>query len=125
MSITSATPAVPERLRRLGRLTLKELRELLRDRRTIVTLVLMPLLLYPLLTVAFQQFFVTQLGAVQTPRYTVGFQDGSDAQYLIPLLREGGLVVLDIDKEPAEGSGSLPRVQAGVRQELDLGLSEY
>src|SRR5687767_1873387 len=40
---------------RLFRLVGKELSELLRDRRTIITLVLMPLLLYPLLAIAFQQ----------------------------------------------------------------------
>lgn len=44
---------------RFARLCLKELRETLRDRRTIVTLVLMPLLVYPLLTMAFQRFLVT------------------------------------------------------------------
>jgi len=37
-------------------LTLKELRETLRDRRTIVTLVLMPVLVYPVLGIALQQF---------------------------------------------------------------------
>jgi ABC-2 type transport system permease protein/sodium transport system permease protein len=40
---------------RLWRLTRKELYESLRDRRTILTLVLMPLLLYPILAVLFQQ----------------------------------------------------------------------
>ena len=35
---------------RVIRLTRKELRETLRDRRTIITLVLMPLLLYPLIS---------------------------------------------------------------------------
>jgi sodium transport system permease protein len=43
---------------RVVRLTRKELRETLRDRRTIVTLVLMPLLLYPLISVVFKQFMV-------------------------------------------------------------------
>ena len=38
---------------------LKELREILRDRRTIITLVVMPLLIYPLLAVVFQRFLVT------------------------------------------------------------------
>ena len=51
-SRASVHPAV-----RLWRLTRKELRETLRDRRTIITLVLMPLLVYPLLSVAFRQFF--------------------------------------------------------------------
>jgi sodium transport system permease protein len=39
---------------RLGRLARKELSECLRDKRTIVTLILMPLLLYPLLGVLFR-----------------------------------------------------------------------
>ena len=44
---------------RLLRLCLKELRETLRDRRTIVTLLLMPPLLYSLLGLAFQKFIMT------------------------------------------------------------------
>src|SRR5205823_10965491 len=52
----SAPRASPPSLRRLGRLVRKELSEILRDRRTILTLVLMPLLLYPLLAMAFPQF---------------------------------------------------------------------
>ena len=46
------------RVQRVLRLAHKELREILRDRRTIVTLVAMPLLLYPLMSVAFQQFYL-------------------------------------------------------------------
>jgi len=42
---------------RLWRLCRKELRETLRDRRTILTLVMMPLLLYPLLSMTLQRFF--------------------------------------------------------------------
>lgn len=45
------------------RLCLKELREILRDRRTIVTLVLMPLLVYPLLALGFQRLLLTSLDA--------------------------------------------------------------
>lgn len=45
---------------RVGRLAMKELRETLRDRRTIMTLVLMPVLLYPLLSLGFQRFLLTQ-----------------------------------------------------------------
>ena len=44
---------------RTFRLAVKELRETLRDRRTIVTLILMPILVYPLLAVAFQKFVLT------------------------------------------------------------------
>ena len=81
-----------DRLDRLGRLTLKELREILRDRRTIITLVLMPLLMYPLLSVAFQQFFLSQMANVETPRYTVGFPSDGDANYFVHVLTAGGLI---------------------------------
>jgi ABC-2 type transport system permease protein/sodium transport system permease protein len=49
-------------LGRLGRLVRKELSEILRDRRTIITLLLMPLLLYPLLAMAFPQFLLSLAG---------------------------------------------------------------
>jgi membrane protease YdiL (CAAX protease family)/ABC-type Na+ efflux pump permease subunit len=44
---------------RLWRLASKELRETLRDRRTIVTLILMPLLVYPILSLLFQNFLIS------------------------------------------------------------------
>ena len=58
--------------RRLLRLARKELRESLRDRRTILTLVLMPVLLYPLLGVSFRLFFLSQLGTGAAPEYRIG-----------------------------------------------------
>lgn len=44
---------------RIYRLCLKELRESLRDRRTIITLVLMPLLVYPLLSMILQRLLIS------------------------------------------------------------------
>ena len=70
------------RLQRLGRLTLKELREILRDRRTIVTLVLMPLFMYPVLSVAFQQFLLSHPPSTTAPVYTIGFRDAREAHLL-------------------------------------------
>jgi sodium transport system permease protein len=51
-------PAIAARSswRRLGRFARKELRESLRDRRTLVTLIVMPLLVYPLLGTVVQRF---------------------------------------------------------------------
>ncbi len=48
---------------RMVRLCLKELRESLRDRRTIVTLVLMPLLVYPLLSLVLNRVLLTGAGS--------------------------------------------------------------
>ncbi len=59
----TATAGWPKWFWTSRRLCLKELREILRDRRTIVTLVLMPLLVYPLLSLGFQRLLLTSLGA--------------------------------------------------------------
>lgn len=50
-----------DRASRVFRLAVKELRETLRDRRTIATLILMPLLVYPVLSLAFRQFLLTSM----------------------------------------------------------------
>lgn len=47
----------------LNRLAKKELYEILRDRRTVITLVLMPLLVYPLLSVAFRTLALSGMSA--------------------------------------------------------------
>lgn len=50
---------------RIKRLALKELRETLRDRRTIITLIAMPLLVYPILSLILRTFlFSTLMGGV-------------------------------------------------------------
>ena len=56
---------------RLWRLCRKELRETLRDRRTILTLVLMPLLLYPLLGMTLQRFLLSA-NADADPVFLIG-----------------------------------------------------
>lgn len=73
----TATPRFPiNRSSRLRRLCQKELREILRDRRTIVTLILMPLLVYPLLSLVFQRFLLSQAAAVaaNVPGIIVGVE---------------------------------------------------
>lgn len=63
---TGLTPA------RMVRLCLKELRESLRDRRTIVTLVLMPLLVYPLLSLILNRVLLTNMRPSSEPSVTIG-----------------------------------------------------
>lgn len=55
-------PVVRRRKYRLARLATKELRETLRDRRTLVTLILMPLLVYPILSLVFKTFLLSNAG---------------------------------------------------------------
>ncbi|MFT7641257.1 MAG: sodium transport system permease protein [Pirellulaceae bacterium] len=68
---TSSSEGIQVTIGRLKRLCLKELREILRDRRTIVTLVLMPLLAYPLISIAFQRFVFTAAVGTQPAQVLV------------------------------------------------------
>lgn len=63
--------------RRMIRLCLKELRESLRDRRTIITLVLMPLLVYPLLSMILQRLLLTTAAENQVHAVRIGIEDES------------------------------------------------
>jgi len=74
---------------RTVRLCLKELRESLRDRRTIVTLVLMPLLVYPLLSLVLNRVLLTGSGTQAGTFVTFALaKDLSDSP--LPILLELG-----------------------------------
>src|ERR1051325_7426469 len=79
----------------LRRLVRKELNEILRDRRTILTLVLMPLLLYPLLAVAFRTFLVSNLTPPGVPKYLIGVRPGSEGQSVGWYLLQGQKALRD------------------------------
>lgn len=75
---------------RVVRLTRKELRETLRDRRTIITLVLMPLLLYPLISVVFTQFMLLNSSvAGKTVQWNVAVRHPEDFDTLMGALKVG------------------------------------
>jgi sodium transport system permease protein len=75
---------------RLSRLCLKELRESLRDRRTIITLIMMPILVYPLLSMALQRLLIGAAGSntKSSPEYVIGVQDEATAKVIGSALRE-------------------------------------
>lgn len=73
----------------IGRMARKELREILRDRRTIITLVLMPVLLYPLLSVAFRQYFMAIEKPATTVIFRVGVVNEAEALLFYELLNAG------------------------------------
>jgi ABC-type Na+ efflux pump permease subunit/membrane protease YdiL (CAAX protease family) len=84
----TATPSDKSRFR-LSRLARKELRETLRDRRTLVTLILMPLLVYPILSLVFKTFLLNTAASLSPPkviqyRYLV---DGSDKNQVSQVLQ--------------------------------------
>ena len=73
---------------------LKELRETLRDRRTIATLVLMPLLVYPLLSVAFERFLLSSMKAIPGHSEPVlGFVSDAEAQDFTQYLLRGNSIL--------------------------------
>jgi ABC-2 type transport system permease protein/sodium transport system permease protein len=76
-------------LARLGRLVLKELREVFRDRRTIITLVVMPVLIYPLLALVFQRFLLTSLAPEGGAVYLIGVETELDVKNLVQQLQAG------------------------------------
>jgi len=65
---------------RTWRLAVKELREILRDRRTVLTLVLMPLLVYPLLGVIMRKGVLSNLSKMNTLTAIVCFETEDDIQ---------------------------------------------
>lgn len=98
--IVAATPRQRKEVRpavRLWRLTQKELRETLRDRRTIITLVLMPLLVYPLLSVAFRQFFVSSFTKPTDIPWRIAGNDDHTLSYFAKQWEQGSRVIEEID----------------------------
>ncbi len=119
---------------RIARLTLKELREILRDRRTIITLVLMPALVYPILSVVFQKFMLTSFRLpTESEVFAVGLEPSSALGNVTALMRYGGDVLRrsQDDSEGSENSAAGPSIkyfegenlEARVADlQLDLGL---
>src|SRR6516164_7142477 len=113
---SSVTLSPPHRVtlsspRRVARLARKELTEILRDRRTIVTLVAMPILLYPLLSVAFLQF--AWMGKADAPGGTVyvcGFTDPVQQKVFMDRIDQGELALKRRKKEGAEGPSLVPHI---------------
>src|SRR5262245_44076060 len=85
---------------RLQRLVLKELREILRDRRTIITLVVMPILIYPLLAVVFQRFLLTSITVGENVEYDIGV-DSVIAQNVLAAQLQKGAAILAHRKQSA------------------------
>ena len=94
-------------LGRMLRLALKELRETLRDRRTIVTLVLMPVLIYPLLSIAFQRFLVTSIRQSTQPVYRVGVDSKKSIAVIKNLLNMGERLLARQDRTPTDTTDDL------------------
>jgi sodium transport system permease protein len=83
---TSLSEVSPGRFLRLAR---KELTEILRDRRTVLTLLLMPLLLYPLLSLGFRQFLLSSAAGAQPLEYRLGVESEAEGRAIAAFLEHG------------------------------------
>ncbi|MBM4001408.1 MAG: CPBP family intramembrane metalloprotease [Planctomycetes bacterium] len=88
-STRSAGSRLAARWSRQARLTGKELRETLRDGRTIGTLLLMPILVYPLLSMAFQRFLLAELSSRAPGPAIAILERGGDFDQIGPWLELG------------------------------------
>jgi len=89
-----AAARVPFSIGQQVEFTRKELRETLRDRRTIVTLLMMPLLLYPLLGLALR-FLAFQQAGDSKVEYRLAVETKEEAFWLSEALRIGDRMVAD------------------------------
>ena len=90
---------------RIWRLAAKELRETLRDRRTITTLVLMPLLLYPILSLIFQNFLVSSIQGLPNEDqivYDILFTSNLSEQETVNFLSMISVQLEILDREEAD-----------------------
>ncbi len=76
---------------RIWRLCRKELQETLRDRRTVMTLVLMPILVYPLLSIVMQKLLLSQSDRNRI-FYLVGVESKNEGAFLLDLISQAQAV---------------------------------
>lgn len=105
-----AAAPIPRRAPATGRRALllcrKELRETLRDRRTIITLLAMPLLLYPLLGMVFRFMAVSQLRKASGPEYLIAVASDAEAVWLRQALEIGEQLLVERRQSAARPAAS-------------------
>jgi ABC-2 type transport system permease protein/sodium transport system permease protein len=119
---TTQPPGLGHQFGRLARLARKEITEILRDRRTIITLILMPLLLYPLMALAFQTLVQSSKLANLPPAYRIVFRTETEMQDVSNYL----LIGLEALKRQTEQDArtddplnQLPKIDLVVAQDED------
>ncbi len=120
----SAGPSFAGRgdLGRLWRLSLKELRETLRDRRTIITLLLMPLLVYPLLSIIFQRFLLTSFRRGPELVYSIGVEREEDVAAIQIVLHRGSQLLAGAEPTEEVEQDAVAPIESGLAQ---LGLGQH
>jgi ABC-2 type transport system permease protein/sodium transport system permease protein len=115
MDVPSAPLHSDNDLGRWLRLSRKELREILRDRRTILTLLVMPLLLYPVLGLGFSYLYAAKELSGAMAQYKIGFENEADGQQFRQLLARGEAVW---EEHARRTSGAGERSEAPANIEL-------
>ncbi|QDT28661.1 ABC transporter permease subunit/CPBP intramembrane protease [Gimesia panareensis] len=87
---------------RFSGLLKKELREILRDRRTVITLILMPLLVYPLLGLLLQKFFLSQMSQLSKVEYRIILPNEAEGQLFRAVLTKGNRLLALSDSQARE-----------------------
>lgn len=121
-STKNGLPALSRRSGWWGRwrpLVLKELRETLRDTRTIGTLFLMPLLVYPLLSMLLQNFIPRN----ESSDELVGFEIGFDSEKTFFFLREK-LMLADDSLRKEEATFLAKRARTGTEPDSEQATAE-
>ncbi|MHB8970590.1 MAG: ABC transporter permease subunit/CPBP intramembrane protease [Pirellulaceae bacterium] len=112
-------------LGRLARLTRKELRETLRDRRTVITLVLMPLLVYPLISISFNKSVLMTAQQASKIVYSIGVGSVQDVEVLGDLLSEGNQLLKSRqpgDSQPPLAIGAGTDYLLSDAESLEIGV---
>lgn len=128
MSHEFSAPA-PQRqsTRRAWRLARKELREILRDRRTVITLILMPLLVYPLLGTVMSKGILSSLSSAQNVRVLVVVETPEDGDLLANALFRGEMILQSKAKpgQPLKIQRRDPRAPLTFESEPDLEIGLF
>ena len=95
-------------LSRFSRLCMKELRESLRDRRTVITLVLMPLLIYPLLSLVLNRVLLSSVSARARQTVTIGITPELQNTPFADFLTVGWRLMFDPEHAPVFVEPVLP-----------------
>ncbi len=93
-------------LRRTKSIYTKELVDLLRDHRTLLAMVVVPIVLYPALMLGGIQVLSTQTAKLHDAQFTVGFQSKSDWEDVVRPMLDQEASVLELEREKARADGA-------------------
>ena len=98
---------------------LKELREMLRDRRSLIVMFGVPLLLYPLLTIGISGLMHSQERRLTDRVYKVAVQNGAWAPHLLDLMSAPASGVTPLSRAAPEDQLRINEIDAVLRVPLD------